>query len=77
MKSGAAAHESRIMNHVILNILRVRKAANKKMKGGRKFIKLSKVATATLEKGKVGKFFWQRFDAKYESLARKRVVIPH
>ena len=61
------------MNKVIMNILNVRKAANKKFKGGRKHSKLSKVAVTALEKGKVGRFFWQRFDAKYSSLVRKRV----
>ena len=34
---------------------------------------MSEVAVTALEKGKVGRFFWQRFDAKYSSLVRKRV----
>ena len=61
------------MNKIIMNILRVRQAANKKLKGGRKFIKLSNVAVHALEKGEVGNFFWQRLDAKHDDLTRKRV----
>ena len=58
-------------NNVIMNILNIRRAANKKLKCGRKFCKLSEVAAAALGKDKVGKFFWQRFEAKHESLTRK------
>ena len=50
------------MNDIVMNILRVRVAANKKLKSGRKYVKLSKVATDALEKGKVSRYFWERFD---------------
>ena len=62
------------MTQLIVNTLRIRDAANKKIKGGRKFVKLSDVARNAMEKGTVSKFFWQRFDAKFEKiLSQKRV----
>ena len=57
-----------------LNILRIRIAANKKFKGGRKHIKLSQPAQDALKKGHVSKFFWLRFDAKFEKVLTKKRV---
>ena len=62
------------MNEMIMNILRIRVAANKKMGGGRRREKLSRSAHEALKKGKVGQFFWMRFEAKFQKvLTRKRV----
>ena len=62
------------MTDLIINTLKIRQANNKKMKGGRKFVKLSIPATNALKKGRVSKFFWQRFEAKFEKvLSQKRV----
>ena len=62
------------MTDLIMNTLRIRQANNKKMKGGRKFVKLSTPAMNALKKGKVSKFFWRRFEAKFEKvLSQKRV----
>ena len=41
------------MNRLITNMLRMRQAANKKLKGGRKYAKLSDIAVNVLAKGKV------------------------
>ena len=62
------------MTDLILNTLRIRKANNKKMKGGRKCVKLSRPALNALRKGRVSKFFWQRFQAKYEKVLREKRV---
>ena len=62
------------MNDLIMNILRIRIAANKKFKGGRKHIKLSQPAQDALKKGHVSKFFWLRFDAKFEKVLTKKRV---
>ena len=62
------------MNDLIMNILRIRVAANKKLRGGRKCVKLSKPAQDALQKGHVSKYFWLRFDAKFgKVLTKKRV----
>ena len=61
------------MTDLIMNTLRIRQAANKKAKGGRKYAKLSSNALKALSKGKLSKFFWQRFEAKYDSLTKKRI----
>ena len=61
------------MTEMILNILRIRVAANKKM-GGRKRVKLSRPALEALNKESIGQYFWMRFDAKYNKvLTRKRI----
>ncbi|XP_065640013.1 uncharacterized protein LOC136072675 [Hydra vulgaris] len=57
---------------LIINVLRVRDYTNTKMKGGRKFQKLSLNARAALEKGKLSRSFWLRFNAKHSSLTIKR-----
>ncbi|XP_065679117.1 uncharacterized protein LOC136093875 [Hydra vulgaris] len=57
---------------IIINVLRVRDYTNTKMKGGRKFQKLSLNARAALEKGKLSRSFWLRFNAKHSSLTIKR-----
>ena len=62
------------MNNLIMNILRIRIAANKKLKGGRKRVKLSKPAQDALQKGHVSKYFWLRFDAKFEKILTKKRV---
>ena len=65
------------MTDLILNTLKIRKANNKKMKGGRKYMPLSKPALNALKKGRVSKFFWQRFEAKVAKvLGEKRVGHP-
>ncbi|XP_047135496.1 uncharacterized protein LOC124812660 [Hydra vulgaris] len=57
---------------LIINVLRVRDYTNTKIKGGRKFKKLSLNARAALEKGKLSRSFWLRFNAKHSSLTIKR-----
>ena len=54
----------KMMAELVLNTLRIRQALNRKAKGGRKYTKLSPNAHNALVKGKLSKFFWQRFEAK-------------
>ena len=62
----------RDLNEVIIQMLKLRDIFNRRMKGGRKFIKLSSFARAALRNGKVGKGFWGRFDAKFKNLSKRR-----
>ena len=48
-------------------------ALNWRAKGGKKYTKSSPNAHNALLKGQLSKFFWQRFEAKYDSLTKKRV----
>nr|XP_047137316.1 uncharacterized protein LOC124813827 [Hydra vulgaris] len=57
---------------LILNVVRIRHHTNTKMKGGRKFHKLSINARAALEKRKLSRSFWLCFNAKHSSLTLKR-----
>ena len=59
------------LTKLILDVLRVRDFANKKLKGGRGFIRLSKNAKDALERNKLGRSFW-RWDAVHTDLVRKR-----
>ena len=58
-------------DEVIIKILQIRKSVNKA--GGRKHIKLSKYAKDVLQRKKVGRSFWRRFQAQHPKLAKKRV----
>ena len=60
------------LEKMILDILRIRKYSNAKFKGGRKYQKLSNNAMSALEKGKLSRSFWLRFNAKHKSLTIKR-----
>ena len=57
---------------MILNILGLRQHYNQKYKGERGFVKLSKHAKDALARKKLGRAFWDRFDAKHPSLVKKR-----
>lgn len=56
----------------ILTMLSIRQQINKKAGGGRKFKKLSLAAKATLDKKKLSRKFWERFDTKYKDTIRKK-----
>ena len=60
------------LNDVIIKMLKLRSAANKKSYG-RRYIRLSDAAKAAIRNETVGQSFWQRFDAKHPELTRKRV----
>ena len=60
------------LEKMILDILRIRKYSNARFKGGRKYQKLSNNAMSALEKGKLSRSFWLRFNAKHKSLTIKR-----
>lgn len=57
---------------VILDALRLRSYYNKKYKGGRRFVNLSSHAKTALQNKKLGRSFWERWDAKHPSLVKKR-----
>ena len=52
-------------------MLKLRDAINKKMKGGRKYTRLSPAAKSAVSKGYPGKYFWMRFDEKHADITRK------
>ena len=60
------------LEKLILDVLRIRDYTNRKLKGGRKFQKLSRYARSAIEKGRLGRRFWLRFNAKHSSLSLKR-----
>ena len=57
-------------DEVIIKILRVRNATNKK--GGRKHISLSKRAKEILQKNAVGRSFWRTLRSKHKTLGKKQ-----
>ena len=56
----------------ILALLKLRSQTNRNCKGGRKFKKLSPAARRTLERGKISRQFWERFDCKHRAILRKK-----
>ena len=60
------------VSKLLLDILRIKDHANKKLKGGRKYAKLTPNARKALEDNKLSRSFWRRFDAKHPSLTTKR-----
>ena len=60
------------LSKLILETLKIRDHANKKLKGGRGFIKLSKAAKEALSKNKLGRSFWRRWDSVHSDVVRKR-----
>ena len=56
----------------ILVMLRLREKTNRSCKGGRKFKKLSPAAKKVLQKGKLSRKFWERFDTKHKKVLRKK-----
>ena len=59
------------LNKVIIQMLNLRDATNKKMKGGRKYIPLSPAAQTAILKGYPWRFFWMWFDEKHGDITRK------
>ena len=60
------------LTKLILNTLRLRDHLNKKQKGGRNYKKLSPGAKSAIEKSKLGRSFWLRFNARHPELRLKR-----
>ena len=56
----------------ILALLRLRQQTNRSCKGGRKFKKLSPAAKRSLDRGKLSRKFWERFDTKHRAVLRKK-----
>ena len=60
------------LTKLFLDILKIRNHMNRKLKGGRKFVKLTPNAKKALEQNKLSRSFWRRFEAKHPSLTSKR-----
>ena len=61
----------RELNQIIIKMLKLRAATNKKMKGGRKYIPLSDSAKSALSRGHVGRAFCVRFDMKHADITQR------
>lgn len=62
----------KIIEEKVLTLLRLREQTNRKCKGGRKFKKLSPAAKRTLQRGKMSRCFWEKFDTKHRAVLRKK-----
>ena len=60
------------LTNLILDILKIRDYANKKLKGGRRYTNLSVNAKRALQNKKLSRSFWKRWDAKHDDLRMKR-----
>ena len=60
------------LTNLILDILKIRDYANKKLKGGRRYTNLSVNAKMALQNKKLSRSFWKRWDAKHDDLRMKR-----
>ena len=56
----------------ILALLKLRNQTNRSKKGGRKFKKLSPAGRRALDRGKLSRKFWERFDTKHRAVLRKK-----
>ena len=59
------------LNAVIVQMLKLRDATNKTMRGERKYIPLSRAAKMVLSNGYAGQAFWCRFDQDHADLSKR------